>query len=275
MNSSITKEISLIGVFDSGVGGLTVFKELISALPEMNMIYLGDTARVPYGIKSKETIIRYSMQAVTFFIKKGVDFIVIACNTSSALAMETLKKEFDVPMIGVIESGARKACELTELRKIGVIGTQATVESGAYAQEIKKILPDARIRSLACPLFVPLVEEGWTDNKATWDIASIYLEEIKKEKIDVLILGCTHYPLLKKIIADIMGSEVQLVDSAEAVADEVNRFIGSKGRSEKNQPSSHSLQFFVTDSAEKFREVSSRFLGYQILNPEIVDITDD
>lgn len=274
MNSRITKEINLIGIFDSGIGGLTVFKELTRALPEMNMIYLGDTARVPYGIKSRETIIRYSAEAVKFLIKKGVDFIVVACNTSSALAIDSLKKQFHIPMIGVIESGARKACELTESRKIGVIGTQATVKSDAYAQEIQKILPDALVKSLACPLFVPLVEEGWTENKVAADIASVYLGKLKKEATDVLILGCTHYPLLKKTISSVMGPTVKLVDSAEAVANEVRDLI-QREKSEEAMPlAPSSFQFFVTDSADKFREVSSRFLGNEILNPEIVDITD-
>jgi glutamate racemase len=276
-----SKEINFIGVFDSGVGGLTVFKELTKALPDKRMIYLGDTARVPYGIKSKETIIRYSREAVQFFIKKGVDFIVVACNTSSALAIEALKGQFDLPIVGVIEPGARKACALTGLERIGVIGTQATVKSDAYAQEIKKLLPGARVTSFACPLFVPLVEEGWTENKVAWDIAFIYLEKLQKEAIDVLILGCTHYPLLKNTIAGVIGESVKLVDSAEAVAQEVGRLLQQQmsdalKKSNKEKPFSKApYQFFVTDSADKFKEVSSRFLGYEIDNPEIVDITED
>ncbi len=281
MNSPDSKEIKLIGVFDSGVGGLTVFKELAKVLPEMNMIYLGDTARVPYGIKSKETIIRYSREAFQFLIRKGIDFIVVACNTSSALAIDALKKEFDIPMVGVIEPGARKACELTGLKRIGVIGTQATIKSDVYAQEIKRYLPIAQVTSLACPLFVPLAEEGWTENRVAWDIASIYLERLRAEAIDVLILGCTHYPLLKNTIASVMGESVKLVDSAEAVAQEVRKLLqqepsDQQKKSDRDRTSSKtSYRFFVTDSANKFREFSSRFLGYEIENLEIVDITED
>jgi glutamate racemase len=223
---ALQKEIRLIGVFDSGIGGLTVFKELHGALPEIDIIYLGDTARVPYGTKSKETVIRYSTEAAKFLVKRGVDLIVIACNTSSALAIDSLRKNFDIPVIGVIEAGAKRACSLTRTEKIGVIGTQATVKSGAYREEIRKMIPGAQVISLACPLFVPLAEEGWTDNNIAREIAELYLAEMKKAGIDTLILGCTHYPLLKKTIGKVMGRKVKLVDSAQSVADGIKSMLG-------------------------------------------------
>ncbi|MEW5806071.1 MAG: glutamate racemase [Acidobacteriota bacterium] len=277
------KEIRLIGVFDSGIGGLTVFKELNRKLPEMRIVYLGDTARVPYGVKSKETVVRYSMEAARFLTRKGVDLIVVACNTSSALAMDQLRKSFDIPIIGVIEAGARRACGLTRSKRIGVIGTHATVKSEAYRNEIQKIMPGADVRQLACPLFVPLVEEGWTDNKIARNIAEVYLDELKRADVDTLILGCTHYPLLKKTIAEVMGAGVKLIDSAESIADDVWQMLyGSEKREEggqiKNSLQSFSepeLRFYVTDSTERFIEVGSVFLGFEIRNPQIVDITGE
>ncbi len=276
----MSAHVQLIGIFDSGIGGLTVFKELRAKLPKMDIIYLGDTARVPYGTKSPETVIRYSNEAAKFLIRSGVDLIVVACNTSSALAIEPLRKHFDIPIVGVIEAGARRACGITRTKRIGIIGTQATVKSGAYQHEIRKILPDAKVNSLACPLFVPLAEEGWTDNTIAHDIASIYLNEMKREEIDVLILGCTHYPLLKRTIADVMGNEVMLVDSAESVAEDVKEMfsgerVTAKGGKidEKSGMDAPEHRFYVTDSTERFREVGSRFLEYEINDPMIVDIT--
>ncbi len=266
--------VHLIGVFDSGIGGLTVFKELRAKLPKVDIIYLGDTARVPYGTKSRETVIRYSNEAARFLFKSGVDLIVVACNTSSALALESLRKNFDIPIVGVIEAGAKRACSLTKTKRIGVIGTRATVRSEAYTHEIRKILPDANIFSLQCPLFVPLAEEGWTDNAIAHDIAAIYLDNMRKEKIDVLILGCTHYPLLKKTIAAVMGNEVRLVDSAESVAEDIQEMLLEESASAQNMRPPE-LCFYVTDATERFREVGSRFLKYEINDPKVVDITGE
>lgn len=269
---ALNKEVNLIGVFDSGIGGLTVFKELHRVLPDTSLIYLGDTARVPYGTKSKETVIRYSSEASKFLMSKGVDLIVIACNTSSALAIDVLRERFDIPVIGVIEAGAKRACSMTKTGRIGVIGTQATIKSGAYGNEIRRILPSAEVISHACPLFVPLAEEGWTDNDIARQISVIYLDDMKKADVDTLILGCTHYPLLKRTIGDVMGRAVRLVDSAESVADGVKKSLSSSPalRGRPVEP-----RFYVTDSTERFQEVGSRFLGYEICSPEIVDITGD
>src|SRR5471030_1874556 len=217
-----------IGVFDSGLGGLTVVKELIHHLPNERIVYFGDTARVPYGTKSAETVIRYSREIVRVLLKYKVKMVVVACNTASSLALDVLKKEFTVPILGVIEPGAKKASEVTRNKKVGIIATSSTVKSGKYAKKIVQLNKNIVVISKACPLFVPLVEEGWFDHTVTYQVAQQYLGDMKKNKIDTLILGCTHYPLLKGVLHNVMGPKVQLVDSAREVALQVNQLLTKK-----------------------------------------------
>ncbi|MDY7030383.1 MAG: glutamate racemase [Thermodesulfobacteriota bacterium] len=250
---------SAIGIFDSGIGGLTVLKEIMNILPNENTIYLGDTARVPYGIKSAETVIRYSLENAQFLLSKNIKMLVVACNTASAVGLSTLMERFHLPIIGVIEPGARKAAHSTERDRIGIIGTERTIKSGAYVQSIKKINPGIETISKPCPLFVPLVEEGWTDNEIAFLTAQIYLQELEDADIDTLILGCTHYPLLKDVIRKVLGEEVLLVDSAEETAIEVSMIMRSHNllRS-KHEDAVH--QFYVTDAPESLIKGGRRFL---------------
>ena len=220
-----------IGVFDSGVGGLTVVREIMRNLPNEEIVYFGDTARVPYGSKSKETVTRYSRQIVRFLQSKEVKAIVIACNTASAYALETIKKELDIPIIGVVEPGARVACETTVNDRIGVIGTEATVHSGIYTSFIRRQKPDVQVVSKACPLFVPLVEEGWLKDPITMEVARRYLEELLQYDIDTLILGCTHYPLLRSTVQKIVGEKVNLVNPAYETARDLKKLLEREGLS--------------------------------------------
>src|SRR5512145_1255809 len=212
---------SAIGVFDSGIGGLTVLHKIIEALPRENTIYLGDTARSPYGTKSVETVLRYSFENSEFLVEKDIKLLVVACNTSTAIALGRLRERFTIPVIGVIEPGVRRAVQSTKNKKIGVIGTDATIQSGAYTRALKAADSTIEVYSRACPLFVPLVEEGWTDNAVVQLTVKNYLGSLKQSGIDTLILGCTHYPLLKKPIHGFMGKAMRLVDSAEEIAIEV------------------------------------------------------
>lgn len=249
-----------IGIFDSGIGGLTVFAAVRKALPNESIIYLGDTARVPYGTKSAETVIKYSLQCAHFLCNRGIKALVVACNTSSAYSLPFLRQEVDVPVIGVIEPGVRAALTASKTKHIGVIGTPATIASNAYARLLKESEPNARIVSQACPLFVPLVEEGWLDHEATHIIAKAYLESFRGEKIDTLILGCTHYPLLKPVISEVIGSGVLLIDSAEAAADAVKTELSKKNLLiDKKEKTSH--QLYVTDLPARFETVAINFLG--------------
>lgn len=252
-----------IGVFDSGLGGLTVVKELFVSLPEENIVYFGDTARVPYGTKSRETIIRYSREIISVLLKNKVKMIVVACNTASSLALDVVRKECPVPIIGVIDPGARKAALSTKSRKVGIIATQSTVKSGKYARRLKDFEPKVTVLSQPCPLFVPLVEEGWLDHEVTFKVAREYLADFKKEGIDTLILGCTHYPLLKKTIAKVMGPKVTLVDSAREVALEVKGILGERGllRHERKGPKH---LYLVSDEPEIFKYRAVRFLGTNV-----------
>jgi len=211
-----------IGIFDSGIGGLTVLKEIVSVLPDENIIYLGDTARVPYGIRSPETVTRYSFENTQFLLSQEIKMLVVACNTASAISLDAVKKEFPLPVIGVLEPGARAAVASTKKRKVGVIGTEATIGSGAYEKAIKRLAPDVDVCSRACPLFVPLVEEGWTDNDVAALVAEKYLAPLRGEGIDTLVLGCTHYPLLKSVIRKVIGDDIVLIDSATETAKEVS-----------------------------------------------------
>jgi len=253
---------SAIGIFDSGIGGLTVLQKVIEALPRENTVYLGDTARSPYGTKSVETVLRYSFENTDFLIEKGVKLVVVACNTSTAIALEPLKESFSVPVIGVVEPGVRRALEKTRNRKIGVIGTEATIQSGAYTQALKACDPGVEVYSRACPLFVPLVEEGWLDNSIVKMTVESYLGSLKRSGIDTLVLGCTHYPLLKKAIQGFMGRGVQLVDSAAETAKEVQAILEQKSLARKKGKGIPS--FFVTDTPDRFIKVGHRFLGEKV-----------
>lgn len=252
-----------IGVFDSGIGGLTVLAEIARAMPNEDTIYLGDTARVPYGSKSKETIIRYASEVADFLISKDVKLIVVACNTASAYALAELKTTLSIPVIGVIEPGARAAAAATKTRRIGVIGTEGTIKSSAYCAAIKSLDSGIKTFTQACPLFVPLVEEGWAGDDVTAVVADRYLSGLKADNIDTLVLGCTHYPLLKNTIASVMGHSVILIDSAQATAEEVRRMLSTRGLSNQSgMPASHA--FFVTDSPERFVSVGKKFFGHRL-----------
>ncbi len=245
-----------IGIFDSGVGGLTVYKAIRTHFPEEDLIYFGDTARVPYGPKSPNTIIEYSLQNARFLLQNQIKVLIVACNTSSSVALPQLRTITKIPILDVIEPGARQAVLKTRNGRIGVIGTEGTVRSDAYKTAIQNLKPDAKVFSRACPLFVPLAEEGWHDNKVAHDIALEYLTEMLVNQIDTLVLGCTHYPLLKNVIQNVMGKEVALVDSAEAIATHLSSMLPSEqdGISGKDE-------FYVSDNEKKFSELASRILG--------------
>jgi glutamate racemase len=204
-----------IGIFDSGVGGLTVLREIIKALPQEDTVYLGDTARVPYGTKSPETVVRFARQISSFLVSRDIKLLVVACNTASAVSLEALQAEFDIPIVGVIEPGAFQAAAVTKNGKVGVIGTAGTIRSSAYTKAIKRINPDIEVITAECPMFVPLAEEGWVDNAVARMTAEIYLKNLQSSAVDTLVLGCTHYPLLKGIISEVMGESVKLVTGCQ------------------------------------------------------------
>ncbi len=251
-----------IGVFDSGVGGLTVFKELVEQMPGEDIIYFGDTARVPYGIKSKETVIKFSIENILYLLSHDVKLICVACNTVSSLALPVIKHHFKVPIIGVISPAVREAVYASQNKRIGVIGTHGTVKSRAYESEIKLLDPKIKVVAQACPLFVPCVEEGLTQGRVVEDIAKMYLKPLKENNVDTVILGCTHYPILKKIIRSVMGPRVTLIDSAKQVAIEVKNTLSCEGRVSKARSGKH--QFFVSDNPEWFTNLAQRFLGSRI-----------
>jgi glutamate racemase len=257
----VTKE-GAIGVFDSGIGGLTVLKELLVRMPGESFVYFGDTARVPYGTKSAETVLKFSRENVTFLFDQSVKFIVVACNTASAGAVPRLQKEFRIPILGVIEPGARAAVRMSKASRIGVIGTAGTIRSGAYQREIKALDPRAEVFAKACPLFVPLVEEGWVDTPVTQMAADVYLAEYKERDIDVLVLGCTHYPLLRGVIARAVGDRVALVDSAVETAMEVERALDEQGL--RNGDGEEDFTVYLSDVAPDFKQVAERILGREI-----------
>jgi glutamate racemase len=249
-----------IGVFDSGIGGLTVVHEIIRQLPRESLVYFGDTARVPYGPKSPDTVRRYSREIAAFLGEQHVKAIVIACNTATAHALATLREESRIPVIGVIEPGARAAVRATRSGHIGVIGTAGTIKSGAYERAIRALDPDVRTTARACPLFVPLVEEGWIEHPATRLIASEYLEPLVDAGVDTLVLGCTHYPLLKHLLQDVLGADVRLIDSAEETATETAHVLGECGidSSEQEEPEH---RFVASDDPLTFLQLGQRFLG--------------
>jgi len=249
-------KLAPIGIFDSGVGGLTVFKEVRKTFPYENIVYFGDTARVPYGPKSDNTVIEYSIQNARFLIQLGVKIIIIACNTSSAVALDRLQDILQVPVLGVIQPGAETAVNTTKNGKIGVIGTEGTIRSKAYTNAIKSIDNQIEIFEKACPLFVSLAEEGWHRNKVSYDVAEIYLRELINNGIDTLVLGCTHYPILKNIIQDVCGSEITLVDSSIAIQNHLKDYLPVN-----NDNITGKDYFFVSDNEEKFNNISKNILN--------------
>jgi glutamate racemase len=264
-----------IGVFDSGIGGLTVYRALRRRLPGAGIVYLGDTARVPYGTKSAETVGRYAREAAAFLLGQGVEALVVACNTVSAVALDQVAETVPVPVVGVLEPGVRRALESTRNARIGVIGQPATIKSDAYGRSLRALRPEATVLGAACPLFVPLAEEGWTGNEVARAAAALYLAGLKAAGVDTLVLGCTHYPLLSETIAAEMGPEVVLVDSAEAVAVEVARTLDpadAAGTALVGEKAGSDDRFYVTDSWERFREVAARFLGRRLEGLEKIDL---
>ncbi|NLN41067.1 MAG: glutamate racemase [Clostridiales bacterium] len=260
-----------IGVFDSGLGGLTVVKELMKRLPGENIVYFGDTARVPYGTRSNETVIRYSKQCIRFLLSQGVKMVVIACNTASSISLDIVNKIFDVPILGVIEPGARAAAQVTKNKRVGIIGTQATIRSKAYEKALTHQDPEISIFSTPCSLFVPIVEEGWSHTKIALLTAEKYLGSMKDKDIDTLLLGCTHFPLLQDIIGEVMGSHVTLVNPAEGTALEVEKILRSKNILNQDQKEG-TYNFFVSDLGEKFEDIGGRFLGREIKCIQKIDI---
>ena len=277
MNQSFEdKKYAPVGVFDSGVGGLTVAREIMRQLPMEHIIYFGDTARVPYGSKSKETIIRYSRQIIHFLETMGVKAIVVACNTASAFALEELRPEMKMPIIGVVKPGAKVAAETTRNGRIGVIGTEGTVGSQIYTEMIHRHHPNAQILGKACPLFVPLVEEGLLHDSVTDEIASRYLSVLKGRYIDTLVLGCTHYPLLRSTIRRLMGEGVTLVNPAYETALELRELLKSRnmGRDETAPLSGEKYQFFVSDLAEKFTDFAAAILPGEVKETRQISVEE-
>lgn len=259
-----------IGVFDSGLGGLTVVRELVERLPNESIVYFGDTARVPYGPKSARTVQRYAREAADFLQSRQVKLLVIACNTATAHAYDTLSESLEIPVIGVIEPGARAAAAATMTQRIGVIGTAGTIRSGAYDYAVRHRLPDARVYAQPCPLFVPIVEEGFATHEVARLTAREYLTPLTEVDVDVLVLGCTHYPLLRDVIAEVMGPAVTLVDSAAETARDVERMLLEQNLINNAAPVRHS--FFSSDSPLRFREVAHRFVGNLVAKVERVEI---
>lgn len=252
-----------IGVFDSGLGGLTMVKKLISLMPNEDVVYLGDTGRVPYGSRSKETVIKYSEEDASFLLENNIKAMVVACNTVCSVAIEYLKEKFDIPIYEVITAPAFAAAKYTKNNKIGVIGTNATIRSGAYKKALSDISHDFQVSMLACPLFVPLVEEGWVDNEVTFKTVENYLSELKSRNIDTLILGCTHYPLLRHVISEFMGSNVTIIDSGAETAVLVANDLIKRGK-ENSKKIKGDTKYFVTDSIDGFTNQASKFLQSDI-----------
>jgi glutamate racemase len=260
-----------IGVFDSGIGGLTVVKRIASYLPQEDIVYFGDTARVPYGSKSNDTVIEYGLQDAKFLMNKNIKALVVACNTVSSVALTQLKNAFDIPVIGMIEPGSKMAALESKNKRIGVIGTRATISNQAYSKTIKKNDHTLHVFERSCPLFVPLAEEGWTEHRATYEIAEEYLNEFRKIGIDTLVLGCTHYPILASVIQEVVGKDVKLIDSgiaaAESVREELDRYNLNTNKFDVGNQS-----FYVSDIPMKFKELAELFLGKTISDVHKIDI---
>ena len=264
-----------IGVFDSGVGGLTVAREIMRQLPKEDIVYFGDTARVPYGSKSKDNIIRYSRQIVRFLQTKDVKAIVIACNTASALALDIVRNETDIPVLGVIVPGAKSALQTTQTKKIGVIGTEATIRSEMYTKVMKEMEPDVEVTVKACPLFVPLVEEGFAKHHVTEEIIEYYLKSMKESDIDTLILGCTHYPLLRSGICAYMGEEVNIVNPAYETAMNLKQLLEEKQiAKDVSEGARAEYDFYVSDAAEKFRQFAATIWPCEIDTTKQINIEE-
>ena len=255
-----------IGVFDSGVGGLTVFREIARALPHQPLIYLGDSARVPYGTKSPQTVTRYTLEAAHHLVQRGIKMLVVACNTATAAALPALKESLSIPVIGVVEPGARAAVGKTRGR-VGVIATEGTVKSRAYTNAIKRIDPKIEVIEAAAPLFVPLAEEGWANTHVAREVAGVYLEPLIEARIDTLVLGCTHYPILRGTIESVIGANIEIVDSAETTAACVMLELGNeRGVDEPVR------RFLVTDAEERFKRIAADFLDHEIEDLELVTL---
>ncbi len=268
-----SKKSAPIGVFDSGVGGLTVVREIVRQLPNENIVYFGDTARVPYGSKSRQTIIRFSEQIIRFLRTKQVKAIVIACNTASALALDAVRNEYDIPILGVVEPGARAAVAATVNKKVGVVGTDATVQSGVYTKTIQSMDPEIEVIEKACPLFVPLVEEGFKEHVVTREIIEYYLESMRATDIDAMILGCTHYPLLRSKIREYLGERIQIVNPAYETAMDLRALL--QERSMENDGTEGAIshyEFFVSDAAEKFRKFANTVMPFDVPETNVVNI---
>jgi glutamate racemase len=281
-NSEIRNSNLPIGIFDSGVGGLTVYRALHEHLPNERFVYLGDTARVPYGTKSLATVERYAVENAEFLAARGIKLLVVACNTASALALPAIREALSVDVVGVIGPGARAAVEAsgkTKGKGIGVIATESTVQSGAYTKTIARVDSTIVVTERACPLFVPLTEEGWADAEVARTVADTYLKDLRS-KIDTLVLGCTHYPILKSVIQEAVGEQVKLIDSGEATAKEVKRLLETKGLARSEQGTNAQDRrlcddldhFYVTDAAERFARVAERFLGSKPARLEAVEV---
>lgn len=264
-----------IGVFDSGLGGLTVAREIMRSLPDEKIVYFGDTARVPYGNKSKETVIRYSEQIVRFLMTQNIKAIVIACNTASSLALPDIQAEVDMPVIGVVEPGAKMAAEATKNGRVGVIATKATIDSGAYTEQIHKINPAISVIGEACPLLVPLVEEGWLHDKVTDEVIMRYLDEVLDHNIDTLILGCTHYPLLRSEIHRLIGDKVTLINPAYETARVFSALLREKkllSRTPVNDDDPSPYRFYVSDNAERFASFANSILPIDVKSAQVIPI---
>ncbi len=276
MGDTVNDKYAPIGVFDSGVGGLTVVREIMRQIPNEQIVYFGDTARVPYGSKSKKTVTKYSEQIVRFLQTQHVKAIVAACNTASACALDTVEQEIDIPIIGVVKPGAKTAVSATQNGRIGVIGTAATIDSRIYSDYIQQLNPSAQVLGKACPLFVPLVEEGLLEDPVTDEVASRYLSELIDVGIDTLILGCTHYPLIRKAIGRIMGAGVTLVNPAYETALELRALLKEHDLLNDKRPElgANRYRFFVSDAAEKFKTFANSIIKYGILTANTINIEE-
>jgi glutamate racemase len=258
-----------IGIFDSGVGGLTVLREIAHQLPDEPLVYLGDTARLPYGTKSSETVERYALQAAQYLSSHNIKLLVVACNTATAFALPALERDLAIPVIGVVEPGARAAVSVSK-GSIGVIATEGTVRSGAYGRAIRRHAPNATVTEQPCPLFVPLAEEGWANTHVALEVAEIYLKPLVDDGIDTLVLGCTHYPILRRTIEQVIGESITIVDSAETTAHAVRDALQAHGISARGGTAAR--QFLVTDAGERFERVATEFLDDSIDRLQIVSL---
>lgn len=260
-----------VAVFDSGIGGLTVLKEIMEQLPGEDIVYFGDTARIPYGTRSKETVVKYVVQSFNFLMTKNIKAIVVACNTASSLALEEVKEQFDLPIIGVVEPGAKAAIATTKNNSIGIIGTEGTINSNAYQRKIRKVLPSAEIIGVSCPLFVPIVEEGWENSDVAYVAAQKYLIELKEHNIDTLVLGCTHYPALRYTIGKVLGNKVILVNPAYETAKVTKNILKEQGLlNEKLDGGTY--KYYVSDDPDKFKRIGGNIIRKDIGLVEKVNI---